>query len=71
MARVPKPIDQLLFRKLAFASAAIAKGVDESEELVQDGIADGRCRNSLVQRFQTDTALFSLGERPHRREFSS
>jgi hypothetical protein len=65
MELVSKPLDQFLLRELAFSGATFTKRIDEGEHLIEDRIAQGSGRSSLVQRLETDAAVLTFRKGPY------
>jgi hypothetical protein len=65
MELVSKPLDQFLFRELAFSSATIAKRINESQHLIKERISQGSGGSSLVQRLETDAAVLPFRTGPY------
>ena len=65
--RVSDPRDEFLFGKPSLSSAAFAQRIDEREHLVQVRIAQGGRGNRLVQRLESDAALFAFCKWPYGR----
>src|SRR5687767_390482 len=64
---VSQPLDQFLLRELSFSGATFTKRIDEREHLVENRIAQGSGRSSLIQRLEADTAVLTFRKRPNGR----
>ena len=58
--RVSDPRDEFLFGKPALSSTTVAQRIDKREKFIEERIAQGSRGNRLVQRLESDAALFAF-----------
>src|SRR5262249_25867714 len=55
-----QPSNQVLLRELPLAGTPISYSVDQSEEFVENRVAERRCWGGLIQRIESYAARFAL-----------